>query len=234
MPLQLDGADIAVRLLCAVLAGGMFGFNRTGHGRVAGLRTMMLVSLAACLSMVQVNLLLGLSGKAPNSFINLDPMRLPLGILSGMGFIGAGAIVRREQLVIGVTTAATMWFVTVIGLCFGAGQLMLGLAGSGLGITILWMMKRMEDRIKQDRQGKLLIVSDAEGPKETVVRSILQGGGIKVLSCAIAAQPRAGTREFQFELQWRAEADSTATPAVVESLVEFPGVVRLSWTPAAR
>lgn len=55
----------------------------------------------------------------------LDLMRLPLGILTGMGFIGGGAILRRDGFVFGVTTAATLWFVTAIGLCFGVGRLRL-------------------------------------------------------------------------------------------------------------
>jgi putative Mg2+ transporter-C (MgtC) family protein len=60
-----------------------------------------------------------------------------LGILSGMGFIGAGAIVRTGSLVRGLTTAATLWFVTVLGLCFGGGQLALGLAVLALGVLVL-------------------------------------------------------------------------------------------------
>jgi putative Mg2+ transporter-C (MgtC) family protein len=71
--------------------------------------------------MLQVNLLLPMQGKTSSSFAVMDLMRLPLGILSGMGFIGAGAIVRKDSLVHGLTTAATLWFVTGLGLCFGGG-----------------------------------------------------------------------------------------------------------------
>src|SRR5580700_3335317 len=113
MPTNLVWSEIAIRLLCTIVAGGLIGFNRGEHGRPAGLRTTMLVSLAACLSMIQVNLLLPMAGKPPTSFVVMDLMRLPLGILSGMGFIGGGAILRRGNFVIGVTTAATLWFVTV-------------------------------------------------------------------------------------------------------------------------
>ena len=75
-----------------------------------------------------------MAGKTSSSFAVMDLMRLPLGILSGMGFIGAGAIVRKDSLVHGLTTAATLWFVTGLGLCFGGGQLALarfGRAGFG-------------------------------------------------------------------------------------------------------
>lgn len=67
-----------------------------------------------------------LSGKVPGSFAVLDLMRLPLGILTGMGFIGAGAVFRKDGLVSGVTTAAMLWFVTIIGLCFGGGAMWVG------------------------------------------------------------------------------------------------------------
>lgn len=90
-------SDLAVRLLCAALAGFLIGFERGEHGRPAGLRPTMLVALAACVSMIQANLLLGAAGKAPDSFVVLDRMRLPLGILSGMGFIGARAMNRFES-----------------------------------------------------------------------------------------------------------------------------------------
>jgi putative Mg2+ transporter-C (MgtC) family protein len=116
MPVPITWFEIAIRLLCAIAAGVLIGSNRSEHGHAAGLRTSLLVCLAACIAMIQVNVLLPPAGRAFNSFVMNDLMRLPLGILSGMGFIGAGAIVRRDNLVIGVTTAATLWFLTVLGL----------------------------------------------------------------------------------------------------------------------
>jgi len=71
-----------------VAAGGVLGMNRTEHGRAAGLRTSILVCLSSCVAMVQVNLLLPMAGRHADSFVMNDLMRLPLGILSGMGFIG--------------------------------------------------------------------------------------------------------------------------------------------------
>src|SRR5947208_3734561 len=105
MPLTLVWQDIARRLALTILAGVLIGINRTEHGRPAGLRTTILVCLAASVSMIMANLLLITPDKTQNSILRMDVMRLPLGILSGMGFIGAGAIVRRETLILGVTTA---------------------------------------------------------------------------------------------------------------------------------
>ena len=97
----------------------------------------MFVAVAAAINRIRANLLLPIAGKSAGSLVTLDLMCLPLGILSGMGFIGAGAIVRRNDLVQGVTSAAMLWFVIVMGLRFGAGQLGLGLAAMTLALFVL-------------------------------------------------------------------------------------------------
>lgn len=137
MPTQLPWSEIALRLLLTVVAGTIVGLDRGEHGRPAGLRTTLLVCLSAAVSMIQTNLLLPTAGKPTGSFVTLDLMRLPLGILTGMGFIGAGAILKKDDIVTGITTAATLWFVTVLGLCFGGGQWGLGVASLVIGIGVL-------------------------------------------------------------------------------------------------
>ena len=108
MPLYPTWSDIAVRLALTMIAGVIIGFNREERGRAAGFRTTILVGLAASVAMVQTNLLLPMSGKTPASFAVMDLMRLPLGILTGVGFIGGRAILKKGQLITGVTTAATL------------------------------------------------------------------------------------------------------------------------------
>jgi putative Mg2+ transporter-C (MgtC) family protein len=200
MPINLEWSDIAVRLLCTALAGALIGVNRGEHGRPAGLRTTILVALAACISMVQANLLLPAAGKSSTSFVVLDLMRLPLGILSGMGFIGAGAILRRENFVVGITTAATLWFVTVLGLCFGGGQILLGLVGLAAGMIALAGLKQVEERMNQDRQGTLSMVIDPSGPGEDEIRTGLVTAGFKILSCAAAFNSGASSQQLA---SWR-------------------------------
>src|SRR5690348_10447472 len=121
MTTSVTATDIALRLLAALVAGGLLGLDRSTRGRIAGLRTTILMCLAATGAMIEANLMLDVVGKTNQSFTMMDALRFPLGILSGIGFIGAGAIVRRNSLVTGVTTAATIWLVTVVGLILGAG-----------------------------------------------------------------------------------------------------------------
>src|SRR5579862_6996788 len=151
MPLSPDWQEICIRLALTMMAGAIIGYNRGEHGHAAGFRTTILVALAASVAMIQANILLPVAGKTPESFSVMDLMRLPLGILTGVGFIGAGTIVKKGDIIVGVTTAATLWLVTVIGLCFGGGQLILGIAATLLGLFALWVLKFVEDRMPRER-----------------------------------------------------------------------------------
>jgi putative Mg2+ transporter-C (MgtC) family protein len=163
MPLYPSWQDICVRLALTMIAGATIGFNRGARGHAAGFRTTILVGVAASVAMIQANLLLSLGGKTPESFAQMDIMRLPLGILTGVGFIGGGAILRRGDMVAGVTTAATLWVMTVIGLCFGGGQFGLGIAATLLAVITLWVLKWFDMRIPREHRAMLVIVADAGG-----------------------------------------------------------------------
>src|ERR1700744_2508946 len=156
MPLELGWNEIALRLLLTVVAGILIGYDRSEHGKAAGMRTTLLVCLAASVAMIEVNLLLPTAGKPSDSFNTNDLMRFPLGILTGVGFIGAGAILRRGNIVIGVTTAATLWLVTVIGLCFGGDQILLGWLATVIGCIVLWALHPMEKRMVTEHRAKLV------------------------------------------------------------------------------
>jgi putative Mg2+ transporter-C (MgtC) family protein len=218
MPIDLHWPAIAVRLACAVIASALIGLNRSEHGHAAGLRTSILVCLAACVAMIQVNLLLPLAGRSPDSFVMNDLMRLRLGILSGMGFIGAGAIVRRDNLVAGVTTAATLWLVTVLGLCFGGGEIALGWAGTAIGALVLTGLKWIEDRIAQERTGTLLIVTALSGPDEDEIRATLRDRGFRIAACALAVDADAQRNRLKCELRWRSTDGTDRIPDPVYQL----------------
>jgi putative Mg2+ transporter-C (MgtC) family protein len=231
MPTNIGWIDVAVRLGLTLLASGIIGINRGEHGRSAGLRTTMLVSLAACGAMLFGNLLINTTGKQPGSFAVLDLMRMPMGILEGMGFIGAGAILRRGDLVMGVTTAATMWFVTVMGICFGGGQLGLGLAMFALGVFVLWILKWFERRMEQDHHGVLLLSASAEGPTEAEIRERLAAAGLRVLSWGLRYSAAKKLRRLRCEVQWRGPPTAADLPPVLYQLAHQPGIKELKWRP---
>jgi putative Mg2+ transporter-C (MgtC) family protein len=164
MPLDPTWEDLALRLILTMIAAAIMGFNRGARGHAAGLRTTILVALAAATAMILTNLLLSLAGKVPDSFATMDPMRLPLGILTGVGFLGGGAILKKDGAITGVTTAATLWIATVIGLCFGADQLGLGTAATGMGILTLWAMELIDVRIPREHHAILVISTEPGAP----------------------------------------------------------------------
>lgn len=228
MPLTLTWSDVAVRLACTVLAGFLVGFDRDERGKPAGIRTNVLVCLAASLSMILANAMLGTAGKNQNSFIKLDLMRLPLGILSGMGFIGAGAILRKGEMVLGVTTAATLWMVTMLGICFGAGKILLGTAALALTLFALWGLKILERHLSQEHQASLCIVTgNDELSKE--LRDLVRQSGMRVHAWSVDVSRENARVTVECELRWRAQKEEHTEPALITSLRQRPDVERLRW-----
>lgn len=232
MSLEITWQDISLRLFMTVMAGTLIGLNREEHGQGAGLRTTLLVCLAASVSMIQVNLLLGLVGKAQNSYVVMDLMRLPLGILSGMGFIGAGAILRKGSIVRGITTAATLWFVTVMGLCFGGGQIGLGLGALILGIIVLSGLKQIEKRIKQHRHATLNIVTGENPPTNNEIMKSIVDSGYKIISSSVTIGANATLQEMSCEVGWRGYDTDTEPIELIKQLSIRFSLAKVEWHPA--
>ena len=226
----VDWQTIALRLFLTIVAGLLIGFNRGGHGEPAGLRTTLLVCLAASIAMLQASLLLGVRGKAPDSYVVLDLMRLPLGILTGVGFIGAGAIFRQNDLVRGVTTAATLWFVTVIGLCFGGGQIGLGIAGTAIGVAALWGLKELEERIAVAKSALLVVTVGADEPATDDIRSKLQQAGLRIVKFGESLVNRGDHQcTTQWTVRWRGLPHDTSQCPPLSMRWLTDGVSQLRW-----
>ena len=229
MSTELAWLEIARRMVLTLAAGSLLGFNRWERGRAAGLRTTVLVTLAASVSMIQTNLLLGTAGKAANSFVVMDVMRLPLGILSGMGFIGAGVILRREHAITGVTTAATLWFATVIGLCLGGGQTITGLVSLALGLTVLRGFRGIERHIRQERAGTLTMTVSGDRPVEEELRSYLTGSGVHVVSWGLRNRAASGQYTLRCEIHWKSTPEDSGIPPFVDRLAQQSGIMGIEW-----
>jgi putative Mg2+ transporter-C (MgtC) family protein len=232
MPLTLSWHEIALRLGLSVVAGTLLGLDRGEHGRPAGLRTTLLVCLAAAVAMIQTNLLLPTAGKASDFFSVMDVMRLPLGILTGVGFIGAGAILKRGDLVLGVTTAATLWFVTVIGLCFGGGQISLGVAGLGLGVGTLSGLRWLEGRLKRDQSATLSLVTERDSPSEQEISEVIRSSGYRIGTSGTSILKEKNRRELEFGLRWRSVPKALGTPPFVLQLLRDPAILSAKWKPS--
>jgi len=203
MPLSPGWGDICVRLVLTLLAGAVIGFNRGARGHAAGLRTTMLVCLAASVAMIQMNILLAVSGKTPGSFSVMDVMRLPLGILTGVGFIGGGTILRKGDLVTGVTTAATLWLVTVIGLCLGGGQLVLGVATTVLGVITLWGLKWIDLAIPREHRAMMTLSGDDDWKALTELPQLIAPLHCHARFLSRKQAPQPGNADYAFEVRWK-------------------------------
>lgn len=224
--------EIALRLCLTVIAGFLVGLERGKYNRPAGMRTTLLVCLAASISMIQANLLLVSVGRAPDSFVRMDIMRLPLGILTGVGFIGAGAIFRRNDLVHGITTAATLWFVTVIGLCFGGGQIWLGVTGTTMALVVLSGLRVIELRIPQERTAMLTIRASADGPTSEQLCRRLGDADLHVTKLRETyVNGDSSTRTMRFHLRWRGFREDATIPPVIGEMAGLAGVRELEWNP---
>lgn len=230
LTLHVTAWDAAARLLLTILAGAAIGFDRNKGGHPAGLGTMVLVSLAACIAMLEADLLMPTSGKTPESFGSLDFMRLPLGVLTGMGFLGAGAILRRGNHVAGLTTAATLWVTTVIGLCIGGGQLALGIAGTVLCVSVGFGAKRLERLMSEDHTANLFLEA---APGVDVLGSLqdkLRDEAFEIIGLAEIVGRE--TCEYRLSLRWRSRQRPLETPAFVADLSRRDAVRKVSWIPS--
>jgi putative Mg2+ transporter-C (MgtC) family protein len=227
MSTTLDWVEIAYRLALTLVAGALLGLNRWERGRAAGLRTTMLVTLAASVAMIQANLLMSTVGKARDSFVVIDLMRFPLGILSGIGFIGAGVILRRGRMIVGVTTAATMWLATVIGLAMGGGQTGLGSAALVLALIILWCFRRIEQRLRRERRGTLVLtLPDSDAVRHALQTYLTPALGFHIVSWTVRPSQR---QKIRCEIRWRPLPNELGVPAFVDELSRRADVLRLAW-----
>lgn len=220
MTLSLTWIDIVVRLMLTMAAAGLIGLDREAGGHNAGLRTTLLVGLAAAVAMIQANLLLPFSGKTPASFAVLDLMRLPLGILTGVGFIGGGAILKKDNLVAGVTTAGTLWITTVIGLCFGGGQIALGGAATVLTIVTLTILKRVDDMIIRERHAHVTLGTMSAASIGTLQNALGKEGYIVRLTGV-----RPADNSTRLEVSWRCR-ETDCDPAKLIGLLRGQGEIQ--------
>ncbi len=214
--------DIAIRLILTIVAGALLGLNRGIRGHAVGFRTTIIVGLAAAVAMIQANILLSVGGKVADSFGVMDLMRLPLGILTGVGFIGAGTIIRQGALITGVTTAATLWIITVIGLCFGGGQLALGLIATGISFITLWAFKWIDLYIARDHHARLLLTIDKTSPIPDINARINSLGYRARFQGQNLSEKE---KILEFDIQWK-RSDRAEPPLELLNLLEESYEVR--------
>ena len=163
---MLSDGELFLRLVLSCVLGGIIGYERQSRRKSAGLRTNVLVCLGSCLIMVMsVEMYQEVEGKT-----NADPARLAAQVVSGIGFLGAGAIMKEGLSVTGLTTAACLWVVAGVGLAVGAGFYAGALISTALVFVTLGSLSRLDDWVDHennlslnihtvDRPGQLMRIS---------------------------------------------------------------------------
>ena len=179
--MEREWLNILTHLIVATLAGGVIGLERSYHGRPAGFRTHILVCVASSLLMlVTMYQAKWFTGALPDT-VRVDPTRMAQGIMTGIGFLGAGVIVREGLTVRGLTTAASLWVTAAIGILAGVGFYSTVLIGSVITIGTLTVFRKIESRMpSQIFANSTIIFGRDNHMSESEIRELLLKNGFSV------------------------------------------------------
>ena len=220
---------ILVRLFLAVFLGGMIGLEREFHGRPAGLRTHILVCLGATMIMMIPELL---SPRWPrlsaSANVWMDPGRIAAGIVTGIGFLGAGTILRIGDIVRGLTTAACIWFTAALGVMIGSGHIVLAGISAALGLLVLLVFEKMEDWISPTvyRIIRVCVRNDHLESAERRTKEILQKFQVQIQDRSYRLQKEKGEMEMTFQVRTKRAVENRD---VVMELGGMEGVTTVQW-----
>ena len=214
---------VIARLLLGALLAGLVGYERERHGRAAGFRTHLLVGMGSCLIMLTaLHLMDTLAGR-----VTVDPTRMAAQVISGIGFLGAGTILRFRASVRGLTTAASLWAVAGIGLAAGAGFTVGAVATTIMVLIALFGFARLERRMRKDWYQTLIVESGASAEELVKIRRALGEYEVEIRDLGVkpAEQPGVSILEFDVKLMSAREKD-----AIITALGRVDGVRRAYWT----
>ena len=202
MNLSGDYLDMGLRLVAALAAGGIIGLERSYRGRAAGFRTHALVCVASCLLMLVTVFESYWITSIAASRVVIDPTRMAQGIMTGIGFLGAGVIVKEGLTVRGLTTAASIWITAAIGILTGIGFYVAAGLGTVLTLGTLSVFRWIEGRMPSEFYANFLVRFPRSGVMaEEELRRLIAEHGFSVanMSYRIAGQGR----EFEYQMVLR-------------------------------
>ena len=173
--------NFLIRLIFAAVLGGIIGFERDIHGRAAGLRTNLLISLgAASFMLISQYIAESYSTEAGNSVFRADPARIAAQIVTGVGFLGAGAVVKYGFSIRGLTTAACIWISAAIGMSSGAGFYELAIVTTLIGLFSLIVLSKFEKNYAKDSY-RIVEVETSNDTDITTLISVLKRKNLRIL-----------------------------------------------------
>lgn len=215
------------RLLLAVVLAGIVGFERQLRGRAAGLRTHILVCLGATLITLAGVLLTGASQDSA-TIARLDAGRIAAGVITGIGFLGAGAIIRIGDIVRGLTTAASIWFIAGLGVVIGFGFIAVAITATLIALATLIGLVYLEERIPPRYYRTLIVIGEGVSlPNlEQACRQILHDRRIKIRETETEIKPK----EMEIRLLFHLQLSNVGLRSdMVNHLSTLPGVRQVAW-----
>ena len=197
-----DLNTIFVRLALAVLAGSLIGFERAFHGRPAGIRTHSLVCTASSLLMLLTVFQWDLLVDVPQETIRVDPTRMAQGIMTGIGFLGAGVIMQEKLTIRGLTTAAAIWMSASIGIIIGMGMFSAAVIATLFTLLILSVFGWVERRLPTQRYAHMNITTPADSGlnRDSIMATVLEHN-IKCAAPSYHMEDRGQTMRYEFTLR---------------------------------
>jgi putative Mg2+ transporter-C (MgtC) family protein len=227
----LDDVQIAVlvRLVAALAAGGFIGLERSYHGRPAGFRTHSLVCLSTSLLMLVTVFEAQWFPVMAQGRVTLDPTRMAQGIMTGIGFLGAGAIIRDGVSVRGLTTAASIWITAAIGILVGVGFYFPALAATALTLGTLSIFRWIENRLSVQFYAQFVVrFAQSAAMPEADVRRLVMQHGFKITKLTYRLDGAAAFFEYGMTLHARG---SDAARALSETLSQLQSVTAFQISP---
>jgi len=201
--MEYDYALIASRLLLAMLAGGIIGLERALHGREAGFRTHALVCVSSSLLMVLMVYQWQLVPEQYMNTVRADPTRLAQGIMTGIGFLGAGVIIKEGLSVRGLTTAASIWMTASIGIVIGMGFYYPAFLATALTVVTLSLFRWIESMLPSQTYARFRVrfVRERKTYNEARLRELIAEHDIKAFDASYTLD--AGGKFFEYEMTVR-------------------------------
>ncbi len=221
--MEFDYNLITLRLMLALLAGGIIGLERALHGREAGFRTHTLVCVSASLLMV---LMVYQWQLVPEQFLDtvrVDPSRMAQGIMTGIGFLGAGVIIKEGLTVRGLTTAASIWMTASIGIVIGMGLYYPAFLATVMTVVILAFFRWVENRLPSQMYAKFTVrfVRSKHSVDEDALRQLISQHDIRAFESSYQLDNEG--KHFEYEMTIRSTSQENFRK-LAQSLMEMENV----------
>jgi len=212
--------SIPIKLLLAAILGGIIGIEREIRDKPAGLRTNILICVGSTLFM-------SISTKVAQ-LLGGDPTRIAAQIISGIGFLGAGAVLHSHGFVLGLTTAATIWVVAGVGMALGSGMYLVAVFATAMSLVTLYFLSFIEDRIQGRKAYSYALVVTDLNPALASINRVLQECSVTAVSFNF--KKRAGHYRVWFNLLVPKETNVK----VIQRLSEVPEITQVETGSSAR